>query len=244
MRLPLRSLLLPALLSALLPWSVRASDEEARKIGVTLFQNVCATCHGPAGQGSEPLKVPSIAGKPAWYVLRQLDNFREGRRGTSVTEPQAMVMAAMVKAIAPANLESVAAHIETLAPVPPPAPMLLKGASVAMGKELFEERCMECHRYNGSGEMTFGSPPLWGLADWYILAQIRKFKNGQRGAVPGDQYGAKMVFSSQFIESDEALNSVVAYILTLNPELKAADTVEVLFQAPAAKSAAAQSLTH
>jgi hypothetical protein len=27
---------------------------------------------------------------------------------------------------------------------------------------LFQERCMECPRYNASGEMAFGSPPLVG----------------------------------------------------------------------------------
>ena len=81
---------------------------------------------------------------------------------------------------------------------------------------LFQERCMECHRYNASGELAFGSPPLVGRQHWYLMAQIEKFKTGARGAVKGDVNGAKMVFTSTFIEDEQALKNVVGYILTLN----------------------------
>ncbi len=216
---------LPVLLLALMPGHVHAGEDAAKKAGEALFRNVCASCHGPQAQGAEPLKVPSIAGAPSWYVLRQLDNFREGRRGTNTAEPQAMIMAAMVKALSPDQLHSVANYLQSLPPVSPAPP---EGTNLSMGKTLFEERCMECHRYNGSGEMTFGSPPLVGLPGWYLMAQIGKFKSGERGAFADDPYGAKMVLSSQFIESEEALHSVVSYILTLNP--KSADNVEALFQ--------------
>lgn len=77
---------------------------------------------------------------------------------------------------------------------------------------------MECHRYNASGELAFGSPPLIGRQDWYLKAQIEKFKNGMRGTVKGDENGAKMVRSSQFIEDEQSLKDVVAYIMTLNTD--------------------------
>lgn len=232
MRMRPRFILRTAALAALLPASGHAVDDGGVKTGATLFLNACATCHGASGEGKEALKVPAIAGKPAWYILRQLENFRAGRRATSAAEPQAMIMAAMAKAIAPPLLERVAAHVETLPPSPLPSPATLGGANLAMGKELFEDRCMECHRFNGSGEMTFGSPPLTGLPAWYIVAQVRKFKTGQRGSVPGDQFGAKMVLSSKFVESDEALLSIAAYILTLNPASPGTAKVEALFHAP------------
>ena len=47
----------------------------------TLFQNVCAQCHGPKGEGKDELKTPSIAHLPHWYVVRQLSNFHDGKRG-------------------------------------------------------------------------------------------------------------------------------------------------------------------
>jgi len=230
---PFRTFCSLMLAAAAMP--AQGSDDQAKlPMGAVLFQNVCAACHGPKGQGNEQLKTPSIAGLPSWYVLGQLSNFREGRRGSSPAEPQAMIMASMAKTLAPALLEAVAMHIEKLDRVPPPQPSALKNADLALGRELFEVRCMECHRFNATGEMTFGSPPLIGLQDWYLLTQIDKFKSGRRGALPGDPNGAKMVLSSQFIEDEQAKHSVIAYILTLNPDYQAtsaAADAERLFQA-------------
>ena len=70
---------------------------------------------------------------------------------------------------------------------------------------------------NATGEIAFGSPPLVGQQAWYIMAQIGKFKNGQRGTVKGDVNGAKMVLSSNFIEDEQMLRDITAYILSLNP---------------------------
>ena len=81
---------------------------------------------------------------------------------------------------------------------------------------------MECHRYNASGEMTFGSPPLIGRQGWYLEEQLKKFKSGKRGAVKNDVNGAKMVqMTTLFIEDDQILRDVVAYIMTLNPDVNA-----------------------
>jgi cytochrome c553 len=89
---------------------------------------------------------------------------------------------------------------------------------------------MECHRYNASGEMAFGSPPLVGRQGWYLLAQLLKFKNLHRGAAKGDEKGAKMVqMATLFIEDEAAMKNVVSYILTLNPKLEE----ETLFKAKA-----------
>lgn len=75
---------------------------------------------------------------------------------------------------------------------------------------------MECHRYNASGELAFGSPPLIGKQDWYLSAQLLKFKSGKRGAAKSDVNGAKMVLSSQVIQDEETLRDITAYIITLN----------------------------
>jgi cytochrome c553 len=78
---------------------------------------------------------------------------------------------------------------------------------------------MECHRYNASGEMAFGSPPLTGRQAWYLEEQLKRFKSGKRGAIKNDVNGAKMVqMTSLFIEDEQMLRNVVAYIMTLNPE--------------------------
>ena len=75
---------------------------------------------------------------------------------------------------------------------------------------------MECHRFNGEGEIVFGSAPLVGLQDWYLASQLRKFKDGRRGAEKNDANGQKMVHvTASFIEGEEMIQSVSAYIMKL-----------------------------
>ena len=198
--------------------------------GDVLFQNVCAQCHGPKGEGKEDVRAPSIANLPQWYVTTQVTNFHDGKRGSDrKVDPQGALMASIAKALNPEQIKAVAVHVEKL-PLVIPAKRVIDGADVAAGQMLFYERCMECHRYNASGEMAFGSPPLVGRQDWYLLAQLMKFKNLHRGAAKGDEKGAKMVqMATLFIEDEAAMKNVVSYILTLNlmPE------EEALFKAKA-----------
>lgn len=202
------------ILAVLLTRQIHADEE-----GTKLFQAICAQCHGLQGEGKDELKTPSIAHLPAWYVERQLTNFHEGKRGgNGATDPQGALMAAIAKTLKPEQRVTVAQHVESLALVPPKE-RTLPGANVQAGQALFYERCMECHRYNASGEMLFGSPPLVGRQGWYLLAQLKKFKGLHRGAAKGDDKGAKMVMmATQFIKDEQTMKDVIGYILTLNPE--------------------------
>lgn len=202
------------------------STVSAQDVGPTLFQNVCSQCHGLKGEGKEDVKSPSIANLPAWYVTTQLSNFHNGKRGTdTAVDPQGAMMAAIAKSLKPEQIAAVAKHVEKL-PLVVPAKREIDGADVAGGQLLFYERCMECHRYNASGEMAFGSPPLVGRQGWYLLAQLKKFKNLHRGAAKGDANGAKMVqMATLFIEDEQMMKNVVGYILTLNPAAPAADEI-------------------
>ena len=208
---------------------------QASDLGTTMFQNVCAQCHGAKGEGNIQIKSPSIAHLPSWYVIAQINNFREDRRGTDPTDPQGLLMAGISKALQPDQIHALAKHVEKM-PMVVPTPLTKEGeVSLENGMILFQERCMECHRYNGSGEIVFGSPPLTGLQDWYLADQIRKFKSGKRGTVKADVNGAKMVFSSQFISDEQTLKDVVAYIMTLNAAAAAEQEAESLFEASGKK---------
>jgi cytochrome c553 len=200
-----------------------SSGAMASTDGKMIFQTVCAQCHGTAGEGKPEIKSPSIAGMPAWYVNTQFANLREGRRGHDAADPQSFMMAAVAKALQPEQIKAVVAHVEQMPmKVPMGKDREIANASAEDGMRLFQERCMECHRYNASGEMTFGSPPLIGRQGWYLEEQLRKFKSGKRGAIKNDVNGAKMVQITQFfVEDEQMLRDVVAYIMTLNPDPEA-----------------------
>ena len=191
--------------------------------GKTIFQTVCAQCHGNNGEGKLELKSPAIAGMPTWYVSTQFSNFREGRRGHDAADPQPFMMAMIAKVLQPEQIKAVVQHVEKLPLVVPTGDNReLADTNLAEGMRLFQERCMECHRYNASGEMAFGSPPLIGRQAWYLEEQLKKYKSGKRGAIKNDVNGAKMVqMTTLFIEDDQMLRDVVAYIMTLNPEATA-----------------------
>jgi cytochrome c553 len=188
--------------------------------GKMIFQAVCAQCHGTAGEGKAELKSPSIAGMPSWYVNTQFANFREGRRGHDAADPQSFMMATIAKALQPEQIKAVISHVEKMPVViPTDKNREMAGTNLSEGMRLFQERCMECHRYNASGEMAFGSPPLIGRQAWYLEEQLKKFKARKRGTMKDDVGGAKMVqMTTLFVEDEQMLRDVVAYIMTLNPE--------------------------
>ena len=80
---------------------------------------------------------------------------------------------------------------------------------------VFEERCIECHRYNASGEMVFGSPPLTGFPDWWAEQQIAKFRQRILGYDPLDENSAKMQRVADSLLLDTDARDALAYIATL-----------------------------
>ena len=188
------------------------------KDGKVIFETLCSSCHGMDGGGKAELQSPAIAALPEFYARHQILGFREGRRGHIREDTQSYLMGMIAKQLTEAQVNAVVAHITSLPrAVPASLEKEWQNVDLANGQMLFQERCMECHRYNASGEIAFGSPPLVGQQAWYLMAQITQFKNGQRGTVKGDVNGAKMVLSSSFIEDEQTLRDIVAYILSLNP---------------------------
>ena len=55
----------------------------------------CVACHGAKGEGNKALNAPAIASQEAWYIARQLKNFKEGIRGTHEKDMYGMQMRPM-----------------------------------------------------------------------------------------------------------------------------------------------------
>jgi len=88
-----------------------AGDAERGKA----FYATCGACHGANGEGMEALNAPSLAGQESWYVIRQLQNFKNGIRGTNPKDTFGMQMAPMAMTLPTDQaMEDVAAYIKTL----------------------------------------------------------------------------------------------------------------------------------
>ena len=60
------------------------------------------------------------------------------------------------------------------------------------------------------------APALAGRDDWYLASQLRNFRDGVRGAHPGDLYGDQMMMMADILPNDDDVDDVVAYLNTLS----------------------------
>jgi cytochrome c oxidase subunit 2 len=75
----------------------------------------CAACHGPQGQGNEQLNAPRLAGQQDWYLVRQLQNYKSGIRGSQPKDTFGTQMKPMAGMLAnDLAINDVVAYIDTL----------------------------------------------------------------------------------------------------------------------------------
>jgi cytochrome c oxidase subunit 2 len=92
--------------------TVAGDAERGRELYAT-----CAGCHGADGQGVWTTQAPRLAAMADWYVVRQLNNFRQGIRGAHPQDFRGAQMALMARV--PRDDRAVAdlaAYIQTLKP--------------------------------------------------------------------------------------------------------------------------------
>jgi cytochrome c oxidase subunit 2 len=172
---------------------------------------VCAACHGASGEGNAALHAPKLSGQGAWYLERQLRNFKQGARGTHAKDEFGKVMAPMAATLVDeAAIANVAAYIGSLPDAP--AKPTVKG-NVDEGRRLFAT-CAACHGADGRGIAATNAPRLQGASDWYLVTQLRHFRDGVRGAHPQDIYGTQMSLIAGMLVDDAAIADIVAYLNT------------------------------
>lgn len=140
----------------------------------------CASCHGAAGQGG--LNTPRLAGQPAEYLKKQLQDFRSGLRHNES-------MAFVVRALSDDDIERVARYYAAVDLRAPLQPSL--GGDLARGKLLAEKgdwktdvpACFSCHGASGEG-VAPGFPALAGQQPDYLFAQLAAWHAGERGNSP------------------------------------------------------------
>jgi cytochrome c oxidase subunit 2 len=172
---------------------------------------VCAACHGQQGEGLLALNAPKLSGQEPRYLKRQLQNYKNGRRGAHEDDVYGRQMAPMAATLVnDAIIDNVIAYIGTLPDTP--AEQEVTG-DVAHGAKLYE-LCANCHGKDGRG-ILMNAPRQAGMSDWYLLNQLKNFKAGLRGHDPFDLDGKQMRMMAQTLQDDQAMQDVVAYINTL-----------------------------
>jgi cytochrome c553 len=79
--------------------------------------------------------------------------------------------------------------------------------------------CAACHGSQGEGRLEVGAPAVAGLAEWYVTAQILKFRQGVRGSHPRDLTGMRMRPAARSLSSQADVQAVARYVASLPPQV-------------------------
>jgi cytochrome c553 len=165
--------------------SFAAADREAGRRKAEL----CAACHGPAGNSVNPA-VPSIAGQPAQFVATELFLFREGNR----KDPQ---MSPIAAGLSNGDLNDLAEYFAAERPAPPKHRTAPENAAAAPALA-HKFHCVQCHGPELLGQQHI--PRLAGQQPDYLLAQLKGFKAGTRADIDGNMTSAAQALSDQDIQ--------------------------------------------
>ena len=180
-------------------------------VAAAMDDRYCTTCHGAEGIGNIAIEAPRLAGMEAWYLKRQLENFRAGIRGTHGEDIQGIAMRPMAAKLSD---ESIADIVDWVGDWEYVAAEATVEGNVRQGRTAFQA-CAACHGANAQGNEALGAPALAGQNDWYLLTQLRNFRAGFRGSHQEDTFGSQMVTMSKTLTDDQAVIDVVSYINTL-----------------------------
>lgn len=156
----------------------------------TLQQRIaaCTTCHGVQGEGRAASGYfPRLAGKPATYLARQLQDFQDGLRKYAPMEYT-------VRQLTPAYMRQIAEYFAaqrvpyTRSPVPTvPASTLQRGTQLLDKGDPARRipACASCHGSQLTG-VEPSIPGLVGLPYDYVSAQLGSWRTHTRATVAPD----------------------------------------------------------
>jgi cytochrome c553 len=161
----------------------------------------CSACHGRAG-ASRSDAVPILAGMPAWYLTKAVEDYAAGRRPSAEMEP----FAKMIKTL---GVDEIAAYFA--AQPREPAQISLDRTAIVSGRAA-SVPCVACHGQDGRGEAAKGVPDLTGQPPGYLLNQMKLFKADKRS--PGDENLTKLKALMRTLD-DATLANLAAYYSSL-----------------------------
>jgi cytochrome c553 len=145
--------------------------------GAQLFTQ-CVACHGANGGGMESGETPRIAGQYVSVLLKQLVDFRQGKRWDFRMEERAKDHYLKT----PQDLADVAAFVAELDGGSRRG--LGDGIHADDGARIFGSRCASCHGPSGVGNAQDAVPRLAGQHYAYLMRQMYDAVDGRRPAMP------------------------------------------------------------
>jgi cytochrome c553 len=160
-------------------WRVEAAPPKGDPVkGKVLASQVCVACHGIDGNGTEPTnpEFPKLAAKQPEYLLKQLKDFKSGKRKNEI-------MNAMVAALSPDDMANLSLYYAGQKAKPG---VVKNPALVEQGKKVYMDgnpengvpACAGCHEADALGYATF--PHLAGQHTEYTFMQLKRFNTGER----------------------------------------------------------------
>jgi len=84
------------------------------------------------------------------------------------------------------------------------------------GKDLFR-LCAVCHGENAAGNEAVGAPSIAGMPQWYLEAQLKQFRDGNRGTHFDDIMGMRMRPMARSLMQEGDVVAVAAYVAAMPP---------------------------
>ncbi|MFA6229117.1 MAG: c-type cytochrome [Rhodanobacter sp.] len=165
----------------------------------------CGACHGVDGNSVAP-QFPKLAGQSAQYIVRQLTNFKSGKR-------QNPIMLGMATPLSTQDMRDVAAYFASKTPLPGVADQAL----VERGQTLFRQgdptqgvpACMACHSIDGRGNPGAMYPQLTSQHAQYVEATLKAWHDGTTWG--DDAHSQIMPAIARKLDADD-IAAVASYI--------------------------------
>jgi cytochrome c553 len=145
--------------------------------GEQLFAR-CASCHGDDGAGVTDEATPRIAGQLYRVLVRQIVDFRHGKRWDMRMEGVVSSHNALPER---QDIADVAAYVSRLQR--DGARAVGDGDKLELGAALYEKSCASCHGENAEGNEKRDVPRLGGQHAAYLARQIYDAVDGRRPAL-------------------------------------------------------------
>jgi cytochrome c553 len=169
----------------------------------------CAACHGADGNSAVPT-FPKIAGQGDRYLLKQMQDIRDGARPVPT-------MAGQLDGKSDQQLADIAAYFSSQAA----SGGQTDPAMLDLGQKVYRAgvadrnfpACSACHSPTGKGNAPAGFPALAGQHAEYIATQLKMYRKGYEDETGRTNDGdAKIMRTTAFGLSDKEIEAVASYI--------------------------------